>query len=40
MSFDYLRVFEAINNHKNDTEIDSSMKKIIDTCVDIKSNKN
>ncbi len=35
MSFDYLKVFEAINNHKNDAEIDSFMKKIIDTCADI-----
>lgn len=39
MPFDYLKVFEAINNHKNDAEIDSFMKKIIDIYADIKPNK-
>lgn len=40
MAFDFLRVFTEIINHKNEPTIDDFMKKIIDTCTDIRPGKN
>ena len=37
MSFDFLKIFTAIDSHKNDVEINNFMVKIINICADMKA---
>lgn len=37
MSFDILKIFQEIKNHKNDTEINNFMTRIINLCSEMKT---